>query len=167
MNVGATAPEQAGLYFSWGNTQGHTPGDGYDFTSEDYEGTPGASLNEDLPLANDAAHVNMGGSWRMPTKEEMDELFNDSYTTNEWVTNYKGSGINGILVTSKANGNTLFFPAAGDIDEGLVDYGTVGSYWLSSFLSAGAAYYLNFTDVGPIPSSGEERYYGFSVRAVQ
>lgn len=167
MNVGASAPEEAGLYFSWGNTQGHTPGDGYDFTGQDYEGTPGASLNENLPLANDAAHVNMGGNWRMPTREEIQELFNSLYTTNEWVTNYKGSGVNGCLVTSKANGNELFFPAAGYFDEGFDNYGSSGEYWSSSFNTNMIAYALEFDSGEVNPDNVSDRYYGYSVRAVQ
>lgn len=167
MNVGASAPEQAGLYFSWGNTQGHTPGEGYDFSSEDYVGTPGASLNEDLPLANDAAHIYMGGPWRTPTTKEILELFNNAYTTNEWVTNYQGSGINGIVVTSKANGSKLFFPAAGAFDEGFADYGSYGNYWSSSVIDEGSANYLIFSSENVYPDNDSERYCGLSVRAVQ
>lgn len=167
MNVGASAPEEAGQYFSWGNTQGHTQGDGYDFFEKDYEGTPGASLNEDLPLANDAATVNMGGSWRMPTTAQMQELFNDSYTTNEWVTNYKGSGVNGRLVTSKANGNKLFFPAAGYFDEGLNDYGMRGRYWTSSIADEVNAYGMDFRSDDFDTDLSYNRYCGFPVRAVQ
>lgn len=167
MNVGASAPEQAGLYFSWGNTQGHTSGEGYDFNVEDYEGTPGASLNENLPLANDAAHIYMGGSWRMPTTEEFQELFNSSYTTHEWVTDYKGSGMNGYLVTSKANGNKLFFPAAGHFDEGFKHYGSGGYYWSSSIDDETLAYSIYFDNENVNSDSESGRFNGLSVRAVQ
>lgn len=166
MNVGASAPEEAGQYFSWGNTDGHTPGDGYEFTKARYNNTPGVEISGDIPLSQDAARFNMGGSWRMPTRAEIEELFNNAYTTKEWVTNYQGSGVNGYLVTSKVNGNKLFFPAAGYFNGNYRDYGSILHYWTSSISSSDNAYCLIYGAEGYLDNVNL-RFIGSSVRAVQ
>ena len=104
--------------------------------------------------------------WRMPTKEDFEELI--AGTTNSWVTNYKGiSGLNGRVFTG-INGNTMFIPAAG-FPFGS-DFSGVGSdcYLWSSGLNLGdpsRAYYLYFnSDSIGMPSSG--RYGGLSVRPI-
>ena len=61
-----------------------------------------------LDLEDDAARANMGGVWRMPTSTEFQELYDN--TTNEWVTNYKGTGVSGMKFTSKTNGNSYLLP---------------------------------------------------------
>ena len=63
---------------------------------------------ETLDLADDAAYINMGGAWRMPTKDEFEELLNN--TTHEVKTI---NGIKGMLFTSTINGHQLFIPFAG------------------------------------------------------
>jgi hypothetical protein len=163
-NVGATSPEQAGLYFSWGNVDGHVDGDGFEGTQEEYEASHGSTLGatDNIPTTAeyDAAVANMGGGWRMPTTQEIQELFNSSYTTNTWTTL---NGMNGRLVTSKANGNTLFFPAAGFFAGGFDDF---GYYWSSSFGDELGAYNLIFYSVDVGPANIDFRWFGYSVRAV-
>ena len=61
-----------------------------------------------LDLEDDAAHVNWGGSWRMPTMEECQELVDKC--TWELTTR---NGVKGFVVKSKTNGNSIFIPAAG------------------------------------------------------
>ena len=74
------------------------------------QGDPDNKL--ELDIEDDIANKNLGGKWHMPSKELMEELINN--TTYEWGTNYKGiSDLNGSLLTSKKNDNTLFFPAGG------------------------------------------------------
>ena len=169
-NIGAGAPEGNGLYFSWGNVDGHEKGSGYDFgTSNDgpYASTPGASLTGNIPVSStyDAARANLGGSWRMPTTAEFAELFNTGYTTNEWVTQ---NGVNGRRVTSKINGNSVFFPAAGYYGGTTLNgEGANGFYWSSSLLSQADAYYLHFYSSRVYPQDGDGRFLGFTVRAVQ
>ena len=112
-NVGAAKPEDDGLYFSWGNVDGHTATDGYDFgTSNDgpYASTPGAALEGNIPsnITYDAAMHNMGAPCRMPTVSEFQELYNNCIT--EWTTQ---NGVNGRRFTSRINGNSIYFPAAG------------------------------------------------------
>ena len=63
-----------------------------------------------LELADDAAQANWGNNWRMPTKVELDELRDSANCTWTWV---EKNGVNGYEVTSKVNGNSIFFPVAG------------------------------------------------------
>lgn len=167
-NVGANRPEDDGLYFSWGNVDGHTATDGYDFgTNNDgpYASTPGAALEGNIPANTtyDAAMHNMGAPCRMPTSDEFVELYNNCST--EWVT---VNGVNGRRFTSRINGNSIFFPAAG-IRSGvsLSNRGSYGYYWSSSRYSAAYSYFLYFYSGGVGPSYTDHRFYGFSVRAVQ
>lgn len=95
-----------------------------------------------LMAEDDAATVNWGDSWRMPTKEDQDELIEGC--TWQWVENYGGSGVSGQMGTSKSNGNTIFLPAAGcyyyssssyhspAIENKSMDLGEKGYYWSSS-----------------------------------
>ncbi len=167
-NVGAASPYDDGLYFSWGNITGHTGTDGYDFgTANDgpYASTPGAALTGDIPAGNDydAARHNMGAPWRMPTQPEFQELNDncDSIWTDE-------DGVAGRRFTSRINGNSIFFPAAGSRNgAGLYDRGTRAYYWSSSLNSQASGYYLYFNSGGVYPASTNDRFYGFSVRAVQ
>lgn len=68
-----------------------------------------------LESEDNAAVTQLGsytkGSWDMPTKEQFEELLENSTLT--WTTDYRDSGVNGYLCTSKINGNSIFFPAAG------------------------------------------------------
>ena len=68
----------------------------------------------------------------MPTKDEFDELL--SGTTNEWITNYNGTGVNGRKFTSKTDTSKyIFIPAAGSCYDGsLINVGSRGYIWSSS-----------------------------------
>ena len=84
-NVGATSPEQAGLYFAWGETTGYTAEQVKSgvraFNSDTYNSGPAASISTDLTLEQDAVHANLGGNWRMPTKDDYQELFDNCNVT--------------------------------------------------------------------------------------
>lgn len=109
MNVGADSPEDYGDYFAWGEI---TPNSNYTYSKN----------SKVLSLSDDAANANWGGAWRMPTKAELDELINSSYTTCTWTGN-------GCKVTSKINGNSIFLPAAGSKSTtGYYDPGMSGGY---------------------------------------
>lgn len=163
MNVGASAPEENGLFFSWGNSPGHAEGSGYDFSQEVYDETPGAAIVADLTLAEDMARQSLGTPWRLPTAAEFQELYDNC--TCVWTTM---NGVAGMLFTSNVNGNTLFFPAAGDYDGTTYnDRGSFGYYWSSTYVSATDASALDFDDSGVLPQEDNGRRYGFSVRAVQ
>ena len=167
-NVGANRPEDDGLYFSWGNVDGHTGTDGYDFGSNNdgpYASTPGAALEGNIPtnITYDAAMHNMGAPCRMPTVSEFQELYNNC--TTEWINQ---NGVNGRRFTSRINGNSLFFPAAGYRSGVSLYYrGSDGYYWSSSRNSAASSYDLSFNSGRVNPSGTSNRFYGFSVRAVQ
>ena len=162
-NVGATNPEDPGLYFSWGNTEGHAEGSGYNFDSTTYNGTAAASISANLSLSQDAARANMGGNWRMPTKEETKELYDN--TDREWTTI---NGMNGWKFMKKSDHSVfIFLPAAGYYyGTSLNDRGSYGCYWSASFLNSSSAYFLYFNSSSVDPQSDNNRYYGFSVRAV-
>ena len=146
-NVGAGNPEDYGDYFAWGETQ---PKDTYNSTSYQY--------SED-----DAATANWGNGWRMPTKEEWEELYNN--TTSTWTTQ---NGVNGRLFTAN-NGNSIFLPAAGyRQNSGLGYAGSYAGYWSSSLYTDDPddAWVFRFTS-GYYNMAHGNRYLGLSVRPVR
>ena len=164
-NVGAAKPEDVGLYFSWGNPTGHAEGSGYDFSQTNYDASAGAALTGDISVGDtyDMAHHNMGGQWRLPRRTEFQELYDNC--DHEWIDE---DGMYGMRFTSRVNGNSIFFPAAGFYDgTSLGNRGTLGYYWSSSYYSAASAYYLNFNSSTVNPQNYNNRRDGFSVRAVQ
>ena len=121
----------------------------------------------ELLLEDDAATVNWGSDWRMPSLDQIDELYNSAYTTTEWTTL---NGVYGRNITSKTNGKSLFLPAAGARDEGLLDdVGSEGYYWTRSLYSYSYAAYDLYFQSGPnyIGPRYDQRRYGFSVRPVR
>lgn len=117
MNVGAIAPEDIGDHFAWGETSPKTDyfwstykyckGSQYTMTKYCTNSSYGTVDKKTvLDLADDAAHVNWGDNWRMPTKAEQDELQDNCTWT--WTTQ---NGIKGYLVKSKKNSNSIFLPA--------------------------------------------------------
>ena len=173
-NVGANAPEEYGDYFAWGETQ---PNETYSWSTYKWcngsydtqtkyctNSSYGTVDNKTvLDKEDDAASVNWGGSWRMPTKAEQDELRQQCTWT--WTTQ---NGVNGYKVTSKSNGNSIFLPAAGYRGvSSLNDAGSGGYYWSSSLYtgSPGNAYELYFSS-GSVGWGRSSRFYGQSVRPV-
>ena len=155
-NIGAKEPWESGIYFSWGNVDGHEKDSGYYFSETDYGRTPGASLIDSIPIdaKYDAARANIGGSWRMPTAFEFKELYYNCIS--EWTTQ---NGVNGERFISKINGNSVFFPAAGG-------YSTSGVYWSSSLRPQSNAYCLYVCCGGVAPQNYSLRFIGYTVRAV-
>ena len=162
-NVGAKSPEEPGLFFSWGNVDGVEIGKACDFSEEAYAETEGAKIGGDLDAAHDAATVNIGASWRMPTDDEFKELYDNCDW--EWTTE---NGYNGVRFTSKINGESIFFSASGNgAGSSWLSRGANGYYWSSSFLSSRYARRLSFYSGGVYPQLNNSRYHGFAVRAVQ
>lgn len=176
-NVGADTPEDYGDYFAWGETQpkSYYGWDTYQYCMGGYDMLTKYCSNssygyngftDDLTTLlpeDDAATANWGSDWRMPTKEEWQELYNN--TTLTWTTQ---NGVNGRLFTA-SNGNSLFLPAAGCRRGSSLDgAGSDGDYWSSSLLTdrPSRAWYLNFYSVGCGMSSGL-RNTGRSVRPVR
>ena len=164
-NIGATTPYEHGLYFSWGNVEGHAEGSGYDFSDAVYAETAGASLTGNIPVNGtyDAARHNLGSPCRLPTVGEFQEL--NSNCTSEWTDE---DGVAGRRFTSNINGNSIFFPASGNYNGTTLDgRGSYGLYWSSSYYSATLAYNLSFHSTDVNPASYYDRRYGFTARAVQ
>ena len=164
-NIGASTPYEHGLYFSWGNVIGHAEGSGYDFSDAVYAETPGAALTGNIPTNGtyDAARHNMGAPCRLPTVGEFQEL--NSNCDSEWTDE---DGVAGRRFTSRINGNSIFFPASGLYNgTSLVNRGSNGLFWSSSYLSASSAYNLYFDSSNVSPAGYDSRRYGFTARAVQ
>lgn len=105
-NLGADEAQQSGLYFAWGETTGYENGSGHVFDNSHYTAS---AISTNLTLAQDAANVRLGGSWRMPTKEENLELCANCFA--EWTTNYDGTGKAGVIfysTTSNATGKGYY-----------------------------------------------------------
>ena len=189
-NLGASRPEEYGDYYAWGETEPYYSSqdpltwkdgkkDGYSwlsykwckgsykivtkYCSDSSYGYNGFTDTKTvLDSEDDAASVNLGGNWRMPTYDEFTEL--KTNCTWEWT---QVNGINGRKVTGP-NGNSIFLPAAGDWF--MLDFkyaGSVGTYWSSS-LDAGIPY--NAVDFGfnsdLVSWNNNQRYIGYSVRPV-
>lgn len=121
-NVGANAPEEYGGYYAWGDIKTKS-----NYTSSNYS-TYNVQITDISGNAQyDAATANWGGSWRMPTKDEMNEL--RSNCTWTWTTQNEVNGYN----VEGPNGNSIFLPAAGYYSyQSFKDAGTRGFYWSSS-----------------------------------
>lgn len=177
VNIGASKPEEYGEYYSWGETATKIDYDWttYKYCSSDrymikYSINYGIKDNiTTLELDDDVAHIKYGGSWRMPTKNEWEEL----KFKCEWTWTSK-NGVNGYEVRSKTNGNTIFLPTGGrkgykDTTSDPIFIGENGYYWSSS-LSKDRSYYacvLSFSsDNISLRDEGLQRDGGISVRAV-
>ena len=134
-NVGATSAEDYGDYFAWGETspKAEYSWDTYlhwnDIDGDGWCDNGEATINSDISgnAQYDAATANWGGSWRMPTKDEMQELVD--YCEWEWT---QVNGVNGSKVVG-SNGSCIFLPAAGyRRGSSLNDAGTDGYFWSST-----------------------------------
>ena len=185
-NVGASSPEEYGDYFAWGETEPKT-----DYSWATYKWSNGNSwltkYNTDslygsvdfmtaLESQDDAARANLGGSWRMPTEVEVEELISNCTITP--VEDYNGSGVNGCVITSNVSGYTdkyIFLPFAGGRDNDVILGIGQGCFCWSSCSTASypgalgnaAALVIGVeNDTKIVWCSGYYRYYGFSVRPV-
>ena len=171
-NIGAMAPEQTGDYYAWGETYTKRSSlyyeDWYNYifgNGEYYDLTKYCGDNKTiLDPEDDVAHMAWGDNWRMPTKEELEELINNCTWTR------KGSGY---VISSNIPGHedcSIFLPdASGYGNEGLASrYGS--GYWSSSLYTeeqkcAWALYADRRSNSGPVLSYLERRV-GFAIRAV-
>ena len=121
-NVGSTLASDDGLLFQFGRVDGYIYGDknnqfkthsqnkqdtGNEFIPKTTSGKV-YKAGDILELEDDAAHANMGGAWRMPTNDQLEELLNN--TTYDVVT---VNGVQGMLFTSTKpgyEGKQLFIP---------------------------------------------------------
>lgn len=173
-NVAADSPEAYGDYFAWGETATKST---YDFST--YKWCKGSDntmtkycINSNngtvdnktvLDLEDDAAYVNMGPEWRMPTADEQRELLSEC--TWVWTTQ---NGTYGYKITGP-NGNSIFLPAAGYINNKstLKAAGSYGCYWSSSLNEVNSTYAWKLYFYSDSHTTGPDvRHYGRPVRAV-
>ena len=164
-NVGATTPEEYGLYFAWGETTGYTAEQVPGVRAFDEASYTASAISTNLKPEQDAAHTYMGGKWHMPTKAEVKELIDNC--SRDLTYNYNGTGIKGRIFTSKVNGKSVFFPAAGYCrDSSVRRVGSYGYYWSASRYSSYYAWSLSDSSGSMGLNYEEFRYYGYSVRGV-
>ena len=184
-NIGADNPEDYGDYFAWGETTGYKNGKtNFDWSTYKWckgsESTLTKYCNDsskgyngftdtltELEPEDDAAYVNWGANWRMPSRTQFTELINSSYTTTTWTTQ---NGVYGRKITSISNGKSLFLPATGyRYNTSLSDAGSYGSY-SSRTLSTSKPYHASNQAFGSgniVASNPNYRFYGRSVRPVR
>lgn len=162
-NVGAEKPEDYGDYFAWGEIETKSE---YTESNSLTHGKQMDDISGDVQY--DVAAANWGGSWRMPTKDEMIELVSNCEW--EWiliekndydsVKCYKGIG---------PNGNSVIFPVAGCYNgPSLISVGTGGLCWTSTpyDVMLNLAYEFYFNDYNAEVSYIGNRFIGQSVRPV-
>ena len=185
-------------FFSFGNTDPHQPTANNSFSpysfgsandGEPYASSPGASIVYPAGAGPsfDAARMNIGAPWRLPTTEEFKELFDNcdfvdengnvvTTSTPSIDANARGdndkrivmNSVVGIRLKSKINGKYLFFPCSGFGNGASWNYrGARGNYWSSSLNSATNGRSLYFYSGGVYPQNNSTRFYGFAVRPVQ
>lgn len=202
-NLGAHYLTDYGDYFAWGETAPYysslsplswkvskeagyvwasydmeTAGDGTKFSKytadkDSYATSGTADGKTTLDASDDAVTAAYGGSYRMPSDSDFDQLLDESNCTKEWVNSYLGTGINGYLFTSLKSGYTsqkLFFPAAGECGTTLSGAGISGTYWSSSLYTndpdPGSANILYFNSTFASSNYNGLRYAGRSIRPV-
>lgn len=194
-NLGASAPEEYGDYYAWGETEPYYNNlnpliwkeekeagynwpsykwcMGSDYTLTKYctdssRGYNGFTDSETVLLMDDdAANTALGGKWRMPTDAEWSELReNCTWTFTQLY------GVNGTMATSKKNGNSIFLPNAGCFDEYVCStYSEAGHYWSASLYinSPRYAWLIEFFSNGvsfDMNRGATRRCYGLSIRPV-
>lgn len=200
MNVGATKPEEYGNYYAWGETATKTTYSWSTYLDGNISSELDCGTNKDLlkdvtDIAGtqyDAAKVNWGGKWRMPTTAQQDELGNQCYWV--WTNNYNNSNVagyivykakessdKGVIVSSSETPSSsyslsdahIFLPAAGSRDDGTpydFDYVGSGGFYCSSSLFTDSDFSISpwivLFNSGYANLSVGVRYCGQSVRAV-
>lgn len=156
-NLGANSPEQKGHWIAWGEVM---PKSHYHYTWGNYQ--YGEAQPTVLPASCDAASVNWGGTWRIPTDAEWLELINNCTWT--WTTRNKREGYE----VQGSNGNSIFLPTAGRLTDLHSYSGTYGEYWSSSLKTDNPAFAqcVCFGENIGVRWSVCWRYVGLSVRPV-
>ena len=185
-NIGAQSPWEYGYYFWWGDAVG------YKWVNDAWVASDGSSSNFSfastttptygqsidtltsqgritaagvLAPEHDAAHVQWGGSWRMPTDQELRDLNSKCDWTWMFMNGVSGYVVKGRDAYASAS---IFLPCAGyGYGTSFYDAGSYGCYWSSVPDSVSSiAWYLYFYSGGH-GTGNYYRYYGQPVRPVQ
>lgn len=171
-NVGATSPEQAGLYFAWGETTGYTAEQVENgeraFDDKSYKAK---DISTNLTLEQDAAHVHMGGKWRMPTKTDFQELIGNTVCVS--IDNFLDTEVNGMMFLSLIYGTYVFLPAVGGCSNGNRKAVREGGYYNSSTYPSSWKFWeksknavgLGFVE-GAVDIAFNSRFAGIPIRGV-
>lgn len=162
-NIGASVPEEVGNYYSWGNVSGHSAGDGYNFSTANYNSSSGSTLSTNIPANStyDAARANLGSPWRMPAESELTELLNNCNSGP-----YTKNGVSGRMFVSNINGKSIFMPYSGYWLGNKIESPTsVGCYFTSKYVDGDYALRLMFNSTGRYSNNGL-RLCGYPVRPV-
>lgn len=156
-NIGASSPDEAGLFFQWGKTIAHEA-----ITNDSVETSDGIG---ELPTDADAADASWGAYWRIPSRAQVEELVNSSYTT---ITQTSMNGEDGILITSLVNGKCIFMPATSNQNgENSGNPQPIGNYWSRTPSDNGTqAYGLHFTSANPASCIPTELKNALTIRPV-
>ena len=170
-NVGADKPEDSGLLFQFGRTDGYAYNDNDNNFKTHYQNkqdtgseyipvtSSGKTYNagETLDLVDDAAHVNMGGKWMMPTRTQYTEMFNNTTRKVETI-----NGVKGMLFTSNINNKILFVPFAGYWYNGIfISAGSSADVWSSQVHPS----YVDYAYILYCNSSGNAYIDDFSIHS--
>lgn len=177
-NLGASSSEEVGNFYAWGETEPKN-----EFTEENYRWGKdvfgfytkyGRDKNYTLALEDDAAHIAMGGKWRMPTAKECDELKRGTKAFPS-----TQNGVDGMVFKSSVTGESIFVPYSDVIcgETGVYDpypptalqssslvWPWLDSYRDSDYLSAVFMMASRFTQ--GIMDGEWPRYYGMPIRPV-
>lgn len=179
-NLGANSEEEYGLYFSWGETVGYTKqqiNEGKSFDWANYKFTNGCERyhfikynSEDnkiiLDLEDDAAYKMLGEHWRIPNKQDFEELITNTESSISEVNNVKG-----MKFISKFNKNYIFFPFAGfGHKESIYELDEAFYCWSSSVVEGTNGlnvYYLTGENSSAYSLSKYGfRYFGLTIRGI-
>jgi hypothetical protein len=180
-NLGATKPEEAGLYFAWGETEGYTAEDvasgkrifddsGYKFGSMNnyskYNAVDGLTT---LELVDDAAYYISDGLCKMPSEQNWEELVANATINTETLNGVKGSRI-----TSTINGNSIFIPFGGQLMDTMLDGVNEYSFLRTNYINYLLPDYKEYFAMGVVVDSGNlpminpiPRVVGASIRPIQ
>ncbi len=167
MNLGAGSIQGSGLKYAWGHRY---PDAAFSWSNYQFGDSPSSIFryNEDdqrtvLDKDHDAATALWGDKWRMPTREDYEELLENSTLSH---TTYKGVKV--LAITSRITRNTIYLPAAGS---SLNPGDRMGSYWTSTRNEpdCATAYALSFDESSGHRLSADDnlRFLGYSIRPVR
>lgn len=176
-NIGASSPEQYGGYYAWGEIEekdDYTLASYSHYSDLDGDGKVDYDTEYDALGYNisgtqyDVARHKWGGEWRMPTREELNELIDNCTFT--WI-EYKG--VKGCKVTGP-NGKSIFFPAAGTKSDGYDNHKATSAYYMSGTCDIDVEYsnkqrlwHLTVTENLHQVSYSVVKYFGSPVRPVK